>query len=621
MKDQPDNYKNNTDGIAIIGMAGRFPGAGSVSELWKNLCKGRESISFFSHEELRNAGISEKELQDPDYVRASPVLKDIDFFDASFFKYSPKEARALDPQHRLLLECAWEAFEDAGYALDTCSREIGVFAGSGGSISSYLLSYLEQNPDARGKTGSYQHLGNDKDFLPARISYKLNLRGPSIAVQTACSTSLVAVHLACQSILNGECDMALAGAVSVRIPQLSGYMWEKGNVFSRDGHCRAFDADAQGIVFGSGLGIVLLKPLEDALRHRDNIYAVIRGTAVNNDGGEKTSFTATGLKGQLVCMSEAFEVAEIRPEHVTYIEAHGTGTMMGDPVELAALTRCFRASTDKKEFCALGSVKNNVGHLDVSAGMVSLIKAALAIKHGIIPPCINFRNPNPKIDFQNSPFYINTTLEKWQPSDMLRNAGINCLGMGGTNAFAVLSHTPMSEVLQKKQAYKPCYLITFSAKNEWSLKQKLGDMEKWLDKNSFAHIEDISFTVNIGRNHFEKRCAFIVASLSELIETIQDVRKNKKPANYLVDTVKKIQDTDFTFSAETREKLMESIKDFTNIPAQQYREKLLRIGELYTNGYEIDWEKLHKGETGRRISLPSYPFARQRYWISENARP
>jgi len=447
---------NNSAGVAIVGIACRFPGAGDPSTFWQNLCDGVESISVLSDEELLSAGVPAELLRDPSYVKAAALLPDIDQFDAAFFEYSPEEARLIDPQQRLLLEIAWESFEDAGERVGDSARSIGVFTGLGGVVSSYLLDRLPLRADLPGTTGNLAHLGNDKDFPSTRISYKLNLTGPSINVQTACSTSLVAVHLACQAILAGECDMALAGAATVRVPQRVGYTSVKGGILSPDGHCRAFDADAQGTIFGSGVGAVLLKDVAAALADGNHIYAVIKGTAINNDGADKVSYTASSAAGQARAMIEALLMADVSPDDLAYVECHGTGTIVGDPLEVEALTRAFRSRTDRHGFCAIGSVKSNIGHLEQTAGLAALIKTAMALKHGKIPPSLNFRNPNPKIDFAASPFFVNTQCRDWPAGDHPRRAAVNSLGLGGTNAFVVLEQPPMATAVVTAAMLRTC---------------------------------------------------------------------------------------------------------------------------------------------------------------------
>ncbi|MCA1614327.1 MAG: polyketide synthase, partial [Acidobacteria bacterium] len=361
------------EGIAIIGMAGRFPGARNVAEFWRNLREGVEAIARFSDEELAASGVSPAALRDPAYVKARPILDDVELFDASFFGYTPREAEVMDPQQRLFLECAWEALENAACDPQRYDGLIGIYAGT--SISTYLLANLHSNPDIVRSVGSFQTLlGNDKDFLPARVAYKLNLRGPSMLVQTSCSTSLVAVHEACQSLLSYECDVALAGGVSVRLPQKAGYLYQQGGISSPDGHCRAFDARAQGTIGGNGVGVVVLKRLEDALADGDHVSAVIKGSAINNDGATKVGFTAPSVEGQAAVIMQAHLNAGVGAETISYVEAHGTATPLGDPIEVAALTKAFRRTAAGRNFCALGSVKTNIGHLDAAAGVAGLIK-------------------------------------------------------------------------------------------------------------------------------------------------------------------------------------------------------------------------------------------------------
>src|SRR5262245_25129270 len=409
-------------GVAIIGIGCRFPGASDHRIYWNNLRDGIESISSLSDEELAASHVPPELLRNSSYVKAAASLSHSDCFDAPFFEYSPQEARLMDPQQRLLLEVAWETFEDAGYKVGEHPTHAGVFVGSGGVVSGYLVDRLPVTPDLPGYTGGVAHLGNDKDFPSTRISYKLNLTGPSINVQCACSTSLVAVHLACQSILAGECEMALAGASTVRVPQRVGYLSMKGGILSPDGHCRAFDANAQGTIFGSGVALVLLKDLPTAIADGDHIYAVIRGSAINNDGADKISYTASSVAGQARAMVEAISLAGISPDDIGYVECHGTGTIVGDPLEVDALTRAFRTKTKRCGFCAIGSVKTNIGHLEQTAGVASLIKAVLALHHGEIPPSLNFRSPNPKVDFASSPFFVNTQRRNWPSGDQARFA-------------------------------------------------------------------------------------------------------------------------------------------------------------------------------------------------------
>ncbi len=465
--------------IAIIGMAGRFPGAKNIDEFWRNLRHGKESITFFSDEDLRSAGVDPSLLGDSKYVRAAAVLDGVDSFDAAFFDCNPREAELLDPQHRLFLETAWEAIEDAGYNTEAYKGALGVYAGASKSNYGHSLSSDSQWADAG---GAYQlNISTGGDFLPTRVSYKLNLQGPSINVQTACSTSLVAVHLACQGLLNGECDMVLAGGVSVSFPRRLGYRYQEGMILSPDGHCRAFDAKSQGTVGGEGVGVVVLKRLADAIADGDSVHAIIKGSAINNDGCQKVGYTAPSVEGQAKVIRAAQVMANVEPESVSYIEAHGTGTELGDPIEVAALTKAFQSRTPNKGFCAIGSVKTNIGHLDVAAGVAGLIKTVLALKHKLLPANLHFVAPNPKIDFENSPFYVNHRLSEWQPGTTPRRAGVSSFGIGGTNAHVVLEEAPVAET---SLCPRGRHLLLLSAKTERALEHATKNLASYL-KDAF----------------------------------------------------------------------------------------------------------------------------------------
>lgn len=495
----PDSNHNSE--IAIIGMSCRVPKAKDIDELWQNLRDGVESISFFSAQELESEGIDSTLLNNPSYVKASSILSDIELFDASFFDFNPRKAEIMDPQHRLFLECAWDVLENAGYDSENYEGAIGVYAGVG--MNTYLLNNLYPNRNLLESLGDFQvMIGNDKDFLSTCVSYKLNLKGPSINVQTACSTSLVAVHLASQSLLNGECDMALAGGVTVRVPEKAGYFYREGMIFSPDGHCRAFDARSQGTVGGSGVGIVVLKRLEDALADGDCIHAVIKGSAINNDGSLKVGYTAPSVDGQAGVIAEAQAIAGVDPETISYVETHGTGTSLGDPIEIAALTQAFGTTTDKKGFCAIGSVKTNVGHLDTAAGVVGLIKTVLALKHKLLPPSLHFEKPNPKIDFVKSPFYVNTNLSEWKTDGTPRRAGISSFGIGGTNAHVVLEE---ALALEPSGPSRPWQLIVLSAKTRSALDTATANLGKHLQQNPDLNLADVAYTLSQGRRAFSHR--------------------------------------------------------------------------------------------------------------------
>ena len=476
-----ENLNDNQD-IAIIQMSGRYAEAKNIEQFWQNIKNGVESISFFSERKLLNFGVKEELLKNPNYVRAGSVISNIDMFDASFFNYTPKQAEEIDPQQRLFLECAWELIERSGYNPGTYDGSIGVYAGM--SISTYFLNNIYSRDDFYKITSSLLQklLANDKDYLATRVAYNLKLTGPAITVQTACSTSLVAVHLACQSLLNGECDMAMAGGVSIRLPQESGYLYQEGMILSPDGHCRAFDARAKGTVYGNGVGIVLLKPLNDAIADRDYIYAVIKGSAINNDGDLKVGYTAPSVVGQAAVISEAQAVAGVEPETISYIEAHGTGTELGDPIEIEALTKAFQQNTDKQGFCAVGSVKTNMGHLDAAAGVTGLIKVALALNEKLIPPSLNFEQPNLKIDFDNSPFYVNTTLSEWKSNGTPRRAGVSSFAVGGTNAHVILEEAP-KQVKKQNTYQRSLHLLTLSAKTKEALAELVISYKNNLETN------------------------------------------------------------------------------------------------------------------------------------------
>jgi acyl transferase domain-containing protein len=505
--------KMNPD-VAIIGFSGRFPGARTVDEFWENLRSGAESISFFDDEELLAAGVDPEVLSDPRYVKAAPVLADVDRFDARLFGYTPREASCIDPQQRIFLECAWEALETAGYDPAKVDRPIGVYAGA--TISTYLL-FGDLLPQL---SSDYllTVLGNDKDFLTTRVSYKLNLTGPSVTVQTACSTALVAVHTACQSLLTLECDMALAGGVSVRVPQKVGYLYQEGGILSPDGHCRAFDSTTRGTVFGSGAGVVVLKRLTDALADGDCVDAVIKGSAVNNDGSAKADFAAPSVTGQSRSIVEALSRAGIDPETISYVEAHGTGTPLGDPIEIAALSTAFRAFTKRRGFCAIGSVKTNIGHTDAAAGVIGLIKTILALKHQLIPPTLHYRQPNPKLGLDSSPFYVNSELADWTGSGTLRRAGINSLGMGGTNAFLVIEEAPTIRVAEPSW---PDQLIRVSARTQAALDAATARLAEHLDRYPETDLADVAYTQHLGRKDMAYRRVVVCRSTAEAANVLR----------------------------------------------------------------------------------------------------
>jgi acyl transferase domain-containing protein/acyl carrier protein len=513
--------------VAIIGMAGRFPGADTIEKFWENLRAGVESVTRFSDEELVAAGVDPALLRDPAYVKARPMIAGIDLFDAGLFGYSPRQAELLDPQQRLFHECGWEALERAGYDSQRYRGAIGIFAGAG--LNSYLIRMAE--------AGALREIGletlvahNDKDALTTALSYKLNLRGPSVAVQTFCSTSLVAVHMACQSLRARECDMALAGGVSIWVPGKTGYLYRQGDQFSPDGHCRSFDADAGGTVFGDGVALVVLKRLDEAVRDGDTIHAVIRGSAINNDGGLKVSYTAPSVVGQASVIEAALADAGVSAADIDYVEAHGTATRLGDPIEVAALSRAFKIGGYKHEVgsCAIGSVKTNVGHLDRAAGVTGLIKTVLALQHGELPASLHFRHPNPEIDFASSPFRVNETLAPWRQKARPRRAGVNALGVGGTNAHVVLEQAPAPA--ESSASERPAQLLVLSAATPLALTSQAMRLGQHIDAHPDLSLADVAYTLALGRRELKHRRFVVCHGRGDVLKALQDGGKSVQVA-------------------------------------------------------------------------------------------
>lgn len=512
----------SADFIALVGLAGRFPGASSAGELWTLLKNSQAATEWRTPAQLREAGVSEADLADPDYVRASLILPGMENFDAGFFGFSPRDAAVMDPQHRHFLACAWEALEDAGHMPENFAGSIGVFAGCG--MQNYLPQNLLTNPALVKSMGLFllRHTGNDKDFLTSRLSYVLDLKGPSITVQTACSTSLVAVHLAAQSLLSGECDMALAGGVSIELPHRRGYHFAAGEILSPDGLCRAFDAEAAGTLFGSGAGVVVLRRLADALADGDQIYAVIRGSAVNNDGAQKAGYLAPSVEGQARAAVEALGMADVPPSSVQYIEAHGTGTPVGDPIEVAALAQAYGLQGAGSGRCGLGSLKTNIGHLDTAAGVAGLIKVALAFRHGLLPASLNFKQPNPRLSLGKTPFHVISQAQPWPRNRSPRRAAVNALGVGGTNAHVVLEEAPAAAERPPAEAPDASWhLLTFSARTPSAL-QRL--QAKWLDflkePGAQFNLADAAHTLRVGRRTFAHRLAVLAKTPDDLMQVL-----------------------------------------------------------------------------------------------------
>ncbi len=506
--------------VAVIGMAGRFPGAANVQALWKNLCDGRETVRFFRDDEID----PRVDTSDPGYVKARGIIDDADKFDAAFFGEPPSIAEMIDPQQRVLLEVAWEALEDAGVVVDRHGTVVGVYAGTG--HNTYLTKNVVHRPDRIAAVGELQMtLGNDKDFVATRIAHKLNLTGPAVSLHTACSTSLVAICQAVRGLQEQDCDIALAGAASVTVPQNAGHVYSEGAMLSADGHTRTFDAAASGTVFSDGAGMVVLKRLTDAKRDGDRIYAVIRGAAINNDGGHKASYTAPSVSGQAAVIAAAHALADVDPRTISYVEAHGTATPLGDPVEVEAMVQAFRARTQDRGFCAIGSIKSNIGHITAASGVAGLIKTALALHYKTLPPSLHFEKPNPNIDFAATPFFVQTKLTDWVPSvGSLRRAGVSSFGVGGTNAHVVLEEAPdASEVGPRK----PIHLLALSARNPESLERMTSALADYVEFHPDEDLADLAYTLQTRRTHFSHR-RFVVCKDNQ--EALTSLRGKLEPA-------------------------------------------------------------------------------------------
>jgi acyl transferase domain-containing protein/acyl carrier protein len=500
--------------VAITGMACRLPGAPSIEAFWQVLQSGTECIRSFSDAELLALGVPPATLSAEGFVKAGAVLDGIDQFDAAFFGYSAREAELMDPQHRIFLECAWEALERAGCAPDP-RRTAGVFAGAG--LSTYLLFNLLTRPELVDAIDRFQTMvGNDKDFLATRLSYQLDLRGPSFTVQTGCSTSLVAIHLACQSLLGYHCDVAIAGGAAVQVPQRTGYHYQPGGIASPDGHCRPFDASAAGTIFGSGVGVVVLKRLADALADDDHIHAVIKGSAINNDGSTKLGYTAPSVEGQVEVITRAHAMAQVSPDSIGFVETHGTGTALGDPVEVEALARVFGAVPVAPRVCALGSVKSNVGHLDAAAGVTGLIKAALAIEHGEVPPTLHIQRPNPIIAWDDSPFFVNAARTPWRVGGH-RRAGVSSFGIGGTNAHVVLEEPPPRPASGPS---RPHSLLVLSARTLTALDRSTAALARHIEQRPEQPIADVAYSLQVGRGALPYRRAVVCRDATDAVEAL-----------------------------------------------------------------------------------------------------
>lgn len=486
--------------IAVIGMAGHYPRSGSVSDFWRHLREGRELVTFFDREDLLASGVDAQLLDDPRYVKAAAYLEDMECFDAAFFGVAPREAALMDPQHRHFLECAWEALEDAGYDPQRCPSRVGVYAGA--AMDTYLLYNLMRNPVARATDVLQIQLGNDKDYLPTRVSYKLDLRGPSMLVQSACSSSLVATHVATQALLDEECEIALVGGAAVLVHTRHGYLHKEGGVASSDGHCRSFDLAADGTIFGSGVGVVALKLLSRALEDGDHIEAIILGTAINNDGNMKVGFGAPSVEGLSEVIAEAIANAGVDTETIGYVEAHGMGTRLGDPMELQGLTSAFGLGSSARQLCPIGSVKSNVGHLDAASGVTALIKTCLCVREGVVPPTLHFRRPNPAFDLASTPFFVNDRLREMDRRGAPRRAAVYSMAIGGTNACVVVEEPPPAAPTPRAE---PFQLFVLSARTEAALERATANLAEHLRRHPDTNLADAAFTLQAGRQHFEHR--------------------------------------------------------------------------------------------------------------------
>ena len=582
-------------GIAIVGLAGRFPGAQNVAEFWRNLVAGRETISQLTDEQLAAAGFDAKALRaDPNFVAARGVLDRPEWFDAAFFGITPKEAEVMDPQQRVFLEECWTALEDAGIDPARPPGAIGVFAGM--SNNTYWRENAGTRPDLIESVGWLTAMmGNEKDYLATRVAYKFDLRGPAISLYTACSTSLVAVCQACTSLLNFHCDAALAGGISITFPQERGYETQEGGITSPDGHCRTFDTRSAGTVFSHGVGVVVLKRLADALDAGDQIYAVIKGHALNNDGAQKVSFTAPSVDGHTEVIAMAQALADFPPESISYVEAHGTATPLGDPIEIAGLTQAFRAGSDRRAFCAIGSVKTNIGHLDAAAGVAGLIKTALALRHRQIPASLHFTSPNPQLELESSPFFVQTALSDWPEGSTPRRAGVSSFGVGGTNAHVVLEEAPSILVPPATANPEDPQLIVLSARSLRALEDATDHLVRYLRTHEEACLGDIAAILQQGRHTFGFRRFVVAKTIAEAARLLR-----RRDRRHVWTTTPKGGSPEFGTAA----------KDFLTL-----------LGRRWLGGEVIDWSTLHVGRARRKISLPTYPFERHRYWAEPHQTP
>ncbi|MFE3447822.1 SDR family NAD(P)-dependent oxidoreductase [Nonomuraea sp. NPDC059194] len=610
MNDEP-----TVEPIAIIGLSCRVPGAGDARQFWRNLADGVESLTTYTMDEQRALGVSESALADPAFVPAAMVMDDHQGFDAAFFGMSIREAEVRDPQHRLFLELSHTALEDAGYDPFRYPGEIGVYAGSGSDF--YQWINIRSNAQAHANAGWLAVMvGNHVDYCATLASYKLDLRGPSYTVHTACSTALVALHIACEALRNGECDMALAGAAMLDLPQGQGYVYDQDGIVSPDGHCRPFDANAGGTIWGSGGGVIVLKRLSEAIADRDNIRAVVLGNAINNDGAGKVGFSAPSMDGQAAVIAQALGVGGVDPRTVTYVEAHGTGTALGDPIEVAALSSVFSMDTDDTQWCGIGSVKSNIGHLGQSAGVASVIKAVLSLENGLIPPTLHYGSPNPKIDFPKSPFYVVSSPVKWERDGVPRRAGVSSFGIGGTNAHAVLEEAPPRPALPRE---RPAHLLKLSARTDAALAAARERLAAHLTEHPDAELADVAFTLRVGRRELKSRAVVVASSVEDAVAALSDPKRivsGSKP--------KRAPQVAFLFSGQGSQYAGMAAELYENEPV--FREAVDECSaildlrdEIFATGEEAD-ERLRQTSL-TQPALFTVEYALARLWLSLGVEP
>lgn len=564
--------------IAIVGLECQFPGAENKEQYWENLKNGVESIQPVTEEELRRAGVPEKVFSKPNYVKAASCIDNYDYFAADFFGYSKREAEMMDPQHRLFLEICYHALEDAGYDTQQYDGKVGVFAG--GTFNSYLLNNILKGRSMDGSAEKFfMQISNDKDNLATRVSYKLDLTGPSLSLQTACSSSLVALHYACQSLLSQECDMALAGGVTVRCPQKIGYEYEQDMILSKDGHCRPFDADASGTVFGSGVGAVVLKRLSDAIEDGDQIHAVVKATGINNDGAEKVGYTAPGSKGQEEILATVLELSELDKESISAIEAHGTATALGDPIEFESIKKVYGTERTDGQKVAIGSVKGNIGHLECASGMASLIKMVLCLEHETLVPSLHYKKANPHLGIEETGFYVNTETKEWKTDGSPLYCAISSFGIGGTNAHVILGQG--AEYAKKENEKDEKELFVFSAKTSEELENVVENMKAFIRKETKEEFSDVAYTLRHGRKPFQYRISMTAGNYQELLDGL----------NHKTDFSRKVLEhpkTAFVFSGDKNITRQQAESFYKDIP--EFKKIMDEILPIVKQAGEVEYD-------------------------------